>query len=137
MKTAHFIVLLIFIITASSLLAACAGMYGEDTFKLPDTQPCNRVTRYVPGDKVYYTFWAAGLGMLVTVAHWRKEIGPGYLMPIFIPTALAEGLSSSATDTLINLICWIPLEVYEGVTGETWKYPYMPFTLALHDLDEM
>ena len=49
----------------SALVASsgCAGIYHDKTFDFPTTTNCNAVTRWIPGDKIYYIPLAAGKGI--------------------------------------------------------------------------
>jgi hypothetical protein len=119
------------------IFTGCAGLYSKDTFRLPQTVPCNVVTRCIPGDKIYYIPWATGAGLFYTVKHTVHKCDVWYLVPITVVFTLSSGLINTTSDTVLNIVGWIPLEIYEGVTGETWERPYMPFTSALVSKDKL
>jgi hypothetical protein len=117
-----------------SLTSGCTGIYCEDTFKFPTKVDCNPVTRVIPGDKVYTIPQTLVVGLYANSLHaYHSTRNVPCAMPITLPLTFAEGLLNVTTDTAINIVSWIPLEIYEGITGKTWKHPYMPFTSALLD----
>lgn len=110
-----------------SLAAGCASTYTAECFSTPETVKCSTITRFVPGDKIYYIPEAFAVGVIGTAIetdyHAKKS---GCLSPITIPFSVTWGLVNTSLDTIINAACWIPLEVYEGITGKTWEGPYIP-----------
>lgn len=120
-----------------ALNAGCAGLYSAQTFEFPERVECNPVTRFVPGDKVYYPVWAAGAGLANTARHSAIQAkGTSCLAPVSVALTLPSGLINTTMDTTLNLISWLPLEGYELFTGRTWLHPYMPFSRALRDSDD-
>ncbi|NOY48044.1 MAG: hypothetical protein GXO84_07605 [Chlorobi bacterium] len=88
------------------------------------------VARAIPVDKVYYIPWALGSGLVNTLVFSTESFVEQKPYAIFyhalaVPLNLSQGLLFTTFDTVTNIICWIPLEIYEITTNKTWETPFM------------
>lgn len=99
------------------LLLCFSGMGCTMAPKRVEVSP---VTRVIPVDKIYYVPYAFGSGVANSCL-WAYD-DPGILTS---PLSLTEGLIFTTFDTSANIVCWLPLELFEMITGKTWERPFM------------
>lgn len=110
-------------------LIFCLSSFGcAITPKRVEVSP---MARAVPVDKIYYVPWALGSGLINSFIWAFEDIAKKPWNPfsyiLMAPLNLAQGFLFTTFDTSVNIVYWLPLEVSEMITSETWETPFMGF----------